>query len=279
MACRAINSNLTRCRNYHTMDSDFCRSHQGLFDHLHKRRMFRNYILGHGTHPYYMGNKSRLQLILHVLYTRQLVLTKEDILNIPLKNKYLDIFVLLCQHDYAKPEDHPILMLRCFVYYWCYPLNSEHRLTGNKDLLNAIEEHIICKSGRSFFDFLCMLPKIEKTARRFWFDHGNLLIKMTEFVNQKLEFSEAARELSWWSRSTRQTLLDAYRTVHQLAENHPFVRCAVQRWLPDLDELHNTEKQIQFIKMDTVKEELMMNRWHPDRVSKLYEMGIDPDDM
>lgn len=247
---------------------------------LHKRRLFYRYILGHGAHPYYIGNKVGLSLILYILSSKHLVLTKEDILKIPVKNKYLDIFALLCEHDYVKPEDHPDLMLRAFVYYWrCYPLNPNPRTTGNMALLNAIEKHIICKSGRSFFDFLCMLPKIEKSAKRFWFSREDLLIKITEFVNQKLEFSEASRELSWWPRSTRETLLDAYRTVHQLPENHPLVRCAIQRWLPDLDELHNTEKQIQFIKMNTVKEELMMNRWHPDRVSKLYEMGIDPDDM
>ena len=65
----------------------------------------------------------------------------------------------------------------------------------------------------------------------------------------------------------------------ELGEGHPLTRALVGRWLLDLKELYVAEKAIQKIKMDACKEELMMNRWHPRRVSWCLKQGLDIEDM
>ena len=67
--------------------------------------------------------------------------------------------------------------------------------------------------------------------------------------------------------------------IEKLTDDHPLTKMLVQRWLPDLKELYQAEKAIQKIKMDQCKEELMMNRWHPNRVEKHLLMGLDVEDM
>jgi hypothetical protein len=50
-----------------------------------------------------------------------------------------------------------------------------------------------------------------------------------------------------------------------LGNDHPLSIYYQSRVLPDLQELYNTEKQIQKAKMFYIQEDLMAATWHPDR--------------
>ena len=128
-----------------------------------------------------------------------------------------------------------------------------------------IEKILIVHSGRTLFDFIYFLPVFIKSN-----------ITFTRFIMMYIPSildSHGAKELSWWSRDNLNELRVHYEK--ELGKEHSFTRCLVERWLPDLKELYKTEKSIQKLMIDSCKEELMAVCWHPSRIEKYLEMGID----
>lgn len=198
-------------------------------------------------------------------------LTKEDILMIPPFGRYADIFLVLIRTGVADPLSHPKLLEACFRYY-CTTKMIQDQIRpdyGNSRILQEIETVLLASSGMLFNAFLMTLPKLAKKSQTL----ADYLIR---HVPGLLD-TDAAKELSWWSHKD----LDTIRLVYEaeLGDEHSCTRCLVQRWLPDLKELYRAEKAIQKMKMDHCKEQLMMNRWHPDRVLWHLERGIEIEDM
>lgn len=136
-------------------------------------------------------------------------------------------------------------------------------------ILDVIQKVFLTSSGAQLHNFLLTVPFIAKKSESL---SGFLSVSIPKLLD-----TEAAKELSWWSRADLDVIRIAFEK--ELGILHPLTQCLVQRWLLDLKELYVTEKAIQKIKMDHCKEELMMNRWHPSRVWWYLERGLDIDDM
>lgn len=206
--------------------------------------------------------------ILVDLDSKRVVLTRADIANIPSQDRYMDIYLFLIKHGYAEPTDNCQLMARC---YWYYVDKSSYAPAQWADfpLRKELRDTLILHSGKAFFKFLKSLAKLCKGRQRF-----------VDFAIREIPTlldTAAAKELSWWSHSSLDELRIHYEK--ELGAEHSMTRCLVQRWLLDLKELYQTEKQIQKWKMDHCKEQIMMNRWHPDRVEKLLRLGYEVEDM
>lgn len=205
------------------------------------------------------------------LRSKVVELTTEDLLKIKPYGRYVDIFALLVRTGAADPLSHPKLLEACFRYYCTTKMLQEQIRPGhpNTRILQEIQEVLILSSGTLFYRFLMTLPSLTKKSQTL---ADYLMGLVPGFLD-----TEAAKELSWWSHQE----LDTIRLTCEveLGEDHAFTRSLVQRWLPDLKELYCAEKAIQKMKMDHCKEELMMNRWHPDRVWWHLERGIDVEDM
>lgn len=282
MSCQALCHDLSTCRNYSLLDADYCFVHNQIPEiQVQKKRWIKRYILGHeGYGPFYQDNYALQKHILKDLRLKKVVLTEEDVKKIPYRNKYIDIYVLLVKYGFIQQGWHAPLLMLCYRYLLKHKDGNLFGLLGHRDLLHDIHHHIILKNSNTFFDFIGLIPVIEEKIHFATEDskfHFRTLI--SSYVIACLEHSEAARELSWWSRPTLDALMHCYKDVHKLTEDHPYYRCLTQRWLPDLYELHETEKQMQKIKMDQCKEELMMNRWHPARVEWLLNQGIEVENM
>jgi hypothetical protein len=135
-------------------------------------------------------------------------------------------------------------------------------------MTKKIEKVLIVHSGRTLFDFMYFLPVFMKRNDLF----SEFLLDYIPSICD----SHGAKQLSWWSKNNLDELRLHYEK--ELEKENPFTKCLVERWLPDLKELYKTEKIIQKLKIDSCKEELMRVVWHPDRVSKYLEMGIDLND-
>ena len=267
MSCQALKANLKCCRNWSCLDSKYCSQHENLSQETRKDRWICRYILGGGgVSPYSWWHKDLGIQILTDLKSKRIVLTKTDISKIPSRDRYIDIYVFLIKHGYADASDNSKLLARSYLYY----IQGSSQNRESFDFLPEICSILILQSGRSLFRFLKTLSVICKKYNHF-----------TPFAIEEIPRyldSEAAKELSWWSHKELDELRIHYEK--ELSVEHPLTRCLVLRWLLDLKELYRTEKAIQKIKMDQCKEELMMNRWHPDRLWKYYEMfGIEVDDM
>ncbi len=282
MSCQALCHDLTACRNFSLLDADYCYVHNQIPEiHAQKKRWINRHIMGYGGYgAFYHNDLLRQKQILKDLRNKKVVLTETDISNIPLRFKYLDIYVLLVKHNYATYNWNPPLMMLCYQYMMKFHPTNLNGPSGNQDLIQDIHQHIVLKNSSSFFDFLGLVPMIEEKIH-FSSEEAKARFRITvsTYVAACLEHSEAARELSWWPKSSLEVLMKTYTDVHKLNEEHPYYNCLIQRWLPELYELNYTEKQIQKIKMDHCKEELMMNRWHPDRVEWLMNQGIEVENM
>lgn len=267
MACRAITYDLKMCRNWSVGESGLCSAHQDYTEELHKERWVDKHILClHGT-PYTSYKPWVSIPILRSLLNQEIVLTKEDIARIPAEPVYLDIFVLLIEWGFAKPSDNPSLTVQGFRYF------LEARSAGVNPVrgvfFQTLTRTLLLSSGAQLGWFFLALPNLIQETPAY---EEVALREMPLLLD-----TNAAKELCWWSKEA----LDGFRKLYELelGAEHPLTRALVGRWLLDLKELYVTEKQIQKIKMDACKEELMMNRWHPRRVSWCLKQGLDIEDM
>jgi hypothetical protein len=231
------------------------------------------FIIGKDRSPYYTVNwPYRGEKILKDLHEQVVVLTKEDIQKIPVKEAYVDIYLLLLEHGFAQQGDHPRLE---FISYWFYThilYNFPNLLNPRQDIVctlgilkGLLEKYLILASGKTLYSFLNFMGGTAKGRSR-------LTSVLHRLIPTFLD-TDAAKEMSWLSYDT----LDKLRLTYEkeLGKDHVLTKCLVQRWLLDIKELYQTEKAIQKLKMNQCKEELMMNRWHPSRLQKYLDMGYD----
>jgi hypothetical protein len=273
MACRALTASLHPCRNWSSQGGDFCVAHRSYTPELHKDRWFKRHILGEGDGAtpfhYSFSTADEREAICQPIQTGEIRLTKDNVRKIPAAESYIDVYVLLVSLGVVEPLDHPSLFNKCGTYYF----RTLHQdISPIPKTCLEIEATLLAPSGRMLCQYLKAIPKVVLLRRA----NPTYYLLFTRIVPRLLD-SEAAKELSWESRDR----LDRIRLLYEeeLGAEHPLTRTLVQRWLPDLKELYVTEKAIQKMKMDQCKEELMMNRWHPDRVWKYLEMGLEIDDM
>jgi hypothetical protein len=270
MACHAIKTNragvLTGglCRNYSMDGSLFCYQHQDITPEEHKNRWFRKFILGSdGNRFLYSYDESKKDRILGDLRDKIIVLTQEDILKIPGRRWYIDIYLLLMEHGYIglKENSHPELYPKALIYlseFWF--LTNNTLMLPFSALATKIKEVLIVKDSDHLLCFLYLLQGLMK-GNNF---QGDLLlqriISIGAFLSSLIE-TDAARELSW--KPFRDTLLAGYKET--LGEEHLLTSYMKAVYLPEFKDLYLSEKQMQKARMDTYKEDLMIYCWHPDR--------------
>lgn len=259
MACQAITPSLRCCRNWSMLDSQFCHAHQGITPGQMKKRWFNKYVLGFdGTGPFFFGySKTMGQKIQSDLASGLVSLEPRDIDLIPAQDRYIDIFVLLCSIGVATPQMNKRLYIKALHYFF---RTSGPRFLYDLLINEKIQEHLILKNTETLEQFLLHLPLVYKLQSHLFLLNQNLLPNMIDFVNSILE-SETMKAYSWVPH--RQMILDA--VVKELGPTHSMTTYYDSRLLPDLQEIYNTEKQIQKVKMFCIQEDLMAKTWHPDR--------------
>ena len=256
--------------------SNYCYAHRNMTPEGIRDRWLNKYIIGVNRYPLYTiispFNKSK---ILKDLHSKTIVLTREDILKIPAKEAYVDIYMLLLENKFAQYGDHPRLefiglwLYTSLLYNFPFVAYPVHHQTSLRELRLQLEKHLILSSGRSLYKFLNFMGGTAMGRRK--------VAEELLWLIPRLLDTEAAKEMSWMSYDE----LDKIRLTYEkhLGKNHALTKCLVQRWLLDIKELYQTEKAIQKIKMDQCKEELMMNRWHPSRLQKYLNMGYEIDQL
>jgi hypothetical protein len=274
MSCCALKSNYNACRNWSLVDSNFCHIHQDMTPELFKERWMTKYIIGKDRCPYYTVNSCphKAKKILSDLRNRVVILSQEDIRKIPVREAYVDIYLLLLENNFAQHGDHPRMEFASYWFYVSILYNFPHLQNPHQEIQSTLgilkallEKHLILSSGKSLFTFLEFMGGTSKGRAR-------LTKHLHNFIPTLLD-TDAAKEMSWMSFDELDKLRQTYEK--ELGVDHTLTKCLVQRWLLDIKELYHTEKAIQKLKMDHCKEELMMNRWHPDRLRKYLEMGYE----
>jgi hypothetical protein len=193
-------------------------------------------------------------------------LMQSDIAKIPASIRHMDIFVFLISLGFALPDSNPSLVYICFAQYIRHQASTDSKKAILRD---HIKNHLILRSGKMLFTFLGSVPLLQKQ-----------LPASTATLKQEIKAflqSKAGKELSWFASETLMKLDARYKK--ELGADHELTLTLQQEWLPQLKATYKSEKAAQKQYLDALKEELMMVCWHPTRVAKYLEMGLDVEDM
>jgi hypothetical protein len=270
LACHAILLNragvLTGklCRNYAMEGSNFCMCHQDIGPIDHKHRWMRKFILAADGKPFlFQHDERKKHRILGDLRDGIIELTHQDILTIPDRDRYMDIYVLLFQNGYLDltSKAHNQLYTRCCNYLTRFLyLTNNALMMPFTDLATLIMKEVILKDADHLHFFLQFFPVSLNTVSF----QGDLLqtriVSISAFLSLLLE-SDAAKDLSW--EPFRDAMNAHYETT--LGKDHLVTSYLREVYMPEFLELYRDEKHLQKQSIDALKEELMMVCWHPDR--------------
>ena len=271
MACQALTKSLTQCRGWPLKGGNYCHHHKDYTPELSRERWFQRYILAGGAPPFHFvfSSAAQREAICEPIRKGRIRLTKKDLLAIPATSAYIDVYLLLLSLSGLPPLSNVALANLCGVYYlkamWLRPERTPV-------VCREIERLLLAPTGNMFFKYLMGIPlALSKVPR-----DNRMYDVMLEIVPPLLD-SQGAKELSWHSKES----LDAIRIRYEehLGADHPITKALVEQWLPGLKKLYAQQKEIQKKRTDQFKEELMMNRWHPNRLWTYLNMGLDTDDM
>lgn len=237
---------------------------------LHKQRWFDRNILGkrpgndcvfyfHSTEA-----NSPAKAILEPLRRGEIRLTDADIRRIPAKALYIDIFVLLLQHGYARPTQNKRLFLLTIDYYIRLQLIPYFpfaiRIPGGLSPVCREIGKLLQNDADILLKFMYVLPQMLQKKFSEYEDLEGMLVP----VLLELQESNAQRELCWYSKEG--LLIDMYKKTSIGKKFLPFLN---EVFYPRLHGLLKEERKAKYARSNIFKEELMATVWHPDRVERI----------
>ena len=242
--------------------SNFCFQHQDITPEDHKDRWISKFLLAADGDPFlFQYDTHKQDRILGDLRDKIVVLTDDDILErIPPRRKYIDIYILLCENNYIKPEKHIGMYFKCLEYLSDFWVVQPNQLYLPLNLLaQKIRDTLLLRDWSSMHFFLNALIKLlKKPVYRNNIQEQSAAIE--GFLNHLLE-SHTALKLSWvpFRHSLQKFAED------ELGAEHSITMFLKNSYLPAFEKMYKLEKQVQKIQMDQCKEELIAYCWHPDR--------------
>jgi hypothetical protein len=269
-ACLGFTVEAKPCRNVRRTDWYFCNMHDTLGSHALKNRWIFRYF----TRARFVVTKDGAfeSRVLEPLRLGFFTLTKKDFdesSGFTPSDALIDIYIVLVKHGFIEIDVSPTMYHLCAVY----PLQMWNlfAMTPNliiprhtQPLLVCIEETLICKDGRTMSRFMEHL-----ISRR------NSLVYLRRHCIFKyllcLLRTPAGAEYIW----SKDTISRPWGS-HQATDFEVFMD---KEFLVAIESELSTQKRYRRLRSEIFKEELMQNRWHPDRVQHYFDLGLDIDDM
>lgn len=256
----------TCCRNFATNDSLFCACHKTLTAEELKRRWMATYLRD-GTYRY--RGEVGAEHALAPLHAGLFTLTTKDIKKINI-DPAIDIYLLLLRDGFCKPEDSIKMFMHVILFY--INLRTLHAETHYLWTLTfeVLFNTSVLLYEKSLTAIISMTnAKVPANVRAY------VLHPETQVLLRDILETDTAHEWSW--TSPKQRFEEEFTKDPMPApEMIEFIRSI---FLPRIKEIYIEEKEVQKMRMDHCKEELMMVCWHPDRIMNYLEMGYEMDDI
>jgi hypothetical protein len=244
--------------------SIFCEGHQTMSMEEHKMRWMRKFLNGSDGKPFlYQYDQSKKERILEDLEKKIIELNENDIRLMVNRRKSLDVYILLFEHGYISLEKNynHSLYLRAIEYLAEFWLLSERFTTiPYSSLAKKILEILILKDAKHLRYFFFNFHSITHFPRFQEYILENRFHCIDIFLTELLR-TEALGKLSW--EPFEKDILQHYEA--QIGKEHILTTYFRTTYLPRCKEMYKAEKKIQKERIDSLKEELMMITWHPDR--------------
>jgi hypothetical protein len=182
----------------------------------------------------------------------------------------IDIYILLLRDGFCMPEDNLQMFMRLVHFY----LNIRSLHAESHYLWIPTFEVLFNTSVALYEKSLDVIISMSSTKAppntRAYALHPETQVLLRDAID-----TDIGSEWSWTSPKQR---YEGYFSKEPMPapEMIDFMRTT---FFPRVKEIYIEEKEVQKMRMDHCKEQLMMVCWHPDRVMKYLEMGYEPDDM
>lgn len=274
-ACMGFTVEAKPCRNVRRTDGYFCNIHDSLGSHALKNRWIFHYF----KRAYYCMNalcktqqdafESRM---LEPLRLGFFTLTNKDFdksCGFTPSGALIDIYIVLAKHDFIEIDVSPDM------YHLCaeYPLRmmTYFAMTPNlvvpRDsipLLICIEDTLVLKDGRTMSRFIEHLISYRNSL--FYLRRPSIFKYLLCLLR-----TPAGAEYIWSKNMISRPWGSQHTTDFEVFMDKEFL-VAIESEL-------STQKRYRRLRSEIFKEELMQNRWHPDRVQHYFDLGLDIDDM
>lgn len=271
MACLGLvkrNHQFSCCRNFATNDSLFCGCHKNIDPGTLKKRWIHRYLrAGFYRHRGEMGAEHALAPLRAGLFT----LTYEDIKKINVdRASVIDIYLLLLRDGFCRPEDNIQMFLRLMKFYLTIRsvrAESHYLWTPTFEVLFNTS---VALYEKSLDVILSMTNQKANATIKAYALHPETQVLLRDVLD-----TDIAHEWSWTSPKARYEEFFS-KDPMPAPEMIEFMRTT---FFPRIKEIYIEEKEVQKIRMDHCKEQLMMVCWHPDRIMNYIEMGYEMDDI
>ncbi len=198
-------------------------------------------------------------------------LTQEDIKKIHIsRQSVIDIYILLLRDGFCMPEDNIQMFMRLIHFYL-----SIRSLHAESHYLWAPTFEVLFNTSVRLYEMsidaiLSMTSAKTHTNIKAYALHPETQVLLRDVID-----TDIGREWSWTSPKERyeKVFTQDPKPADEIVE---FMQ---NTFFPRVKEIYLEEKEVQKMRMDHCKEEIMMVCWHPDRVMKYLEMGYEMDDI
>ena len=197
----------------------------------------------------------------HILSSRKIIVTEEDVASLPATNAYVDIFLMLCELPYVDPNWNKRLVLQsiCFYFQVARYLVGLQLSDLEKIRLVPIVKNPHMGFGRTLKFMLKMKDMRDKTtALLVQPDSTPYTAIFTSF------FTGYDDAYSWYSEDALADMLLPPNISPNYFQAHI---------LPLLKQNTRQLRQEKKESMDPMKEELVANVYHPRNVERWLEAG------
>ena len=263
MACLSINANMKPCRNYAVSGDDFCACH----DAKSLNKQWKKRYMSPSSPSLALLSEAEMEHFVSQLNSGHIKVTKKDVERIPDDPKFIELYLFLIHGGFAEPFWNTKLYLKTILFLF----ELEQLGARNHPLFEPIVDVLITRDQDSFEKFLASAVVLvrEGMIQRSFYPHLFALMLVFLEMPGGIEFC--------WSNPYARLGEKFKEMLSESGQN--FQHFLDARFWPEVREVLATQKGILKAKMDHIKEELMMNRWHPTRVELYLEMDIDVDDM
>lgn len=264
--CKAITlRDYTPCKNKAMQAKETCSCHKKFYN---GQTWINTFIRGENRHGdtvllgYTSTESTMYRLEKHVrdvLTSGKVKVTKDDVASLPCSDKYIDIFLILCELPYVNPEWNKALLLRAIGYFYTLARMLNPSLALQRMWLDPLRNNENMGFARTLKYMLKLKSKRENTAALSQNPDSTPYGAIFQIY-----FTGYDQAYSWYSREALVSMIVPQKVSPRFFEENI------------IPLLKQNARQLRLAKkaaIDPIKEEIVAAVYHPRNVERWLEEG------
>jgi hypothetical protein len=264
--CKAVTlRDYAPCKNVAMRDKETCSCHKKFYE---RQTWINTFIKGENRHAdtvrlgYTSTESTSYRLEKHVrevLTSGKVKVTKDDVVSLPCSDKYIDIFLILCQLPYVNPEWNKALLLRAIGYFYTLARMLNPSLALQRMWLDPLRNNEHMGFARTLKYMLKLKDKRQNTAALSHYPDSTPYEEIFQTY-----FTDYDQAYCWYSDEVLASMI-----LPQKVSPTYFETSIIPLLKQNARQLRLAKKTA----MDPMKEEIVAAVYHPRNVGRWLEEG------